>query len=122
VSVVPFRPKPRHSANFDALHRAILEEKQITCTYNSYERQACPHVLGHTKDEEKVLVYQFAGQSGRGLEPQGQWRCLTVSEIKELKTRNGRWYTGKGHSRPSTCVETVYIDVNTAVPNQPGRR
>ena len=123
MTVVPFRRKPpEHSETFRALHTAILEEKQITCLYKGYEREACPHVLGHTKGEEKVLVFQFAGGSERGLEPGGQWRCLTVSEIKSLRSKAGPWHTGRGHSQPSTCVETVYIDVNTAVPNQPGRR
>ena len=124
MSIIPFRRPARsgHSDVFRTLHRAILERKPITCRYKGHEREACPHVLGHTKGEEKVLVYQFAGGSERGLDPGGQWRCLTVSEIKDIKTRDGRWHTGRGHSRPATCVETVYIDVNTDVPNQPGRR
>jgi len=123
VTVVPFRRRsPEHSDTFRALHAAILEQKQITCLYKGHVREACPHVLGHTKGEEKVLVFQFAGGSERGLDPGGQWRCLTLAEIKDLRTRTGRWHTGSGHSQPSTCVETVYIDVNTAVPNQPGRR
>jgi hypothetical protein len=120
VSVVRF--PSAHSEGFKTLHRAILERRQITCTYDRYDREACPHVLGHTKGEEKVLVYHFAGGSNLGLDPGGQWRCLAVDGIRGLKMREGRWHTGSGHSQRATCVENVYVDVNTAVPNQPGRR
>jgi hypothetical protein len=105
-----------------AFHRAILERKQITCTYKGAYREICAHILGHTARVEKTLVYQFAGESTTTLPPGGQWRCFFVAEIKDVRTREGRWHTGSGHSKPQECVAELYIDVNTAVPNQPGRR
>jgi hypothetical protein len=52
-----------HSETFRLFHRAILERKQITCTYKGVHREICPHILGHTQGQEKALVYQFGGSS-----------------------------------------------------------
>jgi uncharacterized protein len=111
-----------HSETFKTFYRAILDRRQITCTYKGAYREICPHILGHTKGEEKALVFQFAGESTTSLPPGGEWRCLQLSEVQTAESRGGRWYSGTRHRTEQTCVETVYIDVNTAVPNQPGRR
>jgi hypothetical protein len=123
VTVVPFkRARSDHSEVFKAFHRAILERKQITCVYHGAYREICPHILGHSSGIEKVLVFQFGGETTSKLPPGGEWRCLQISKVREVKLRDGRWHSGSGHSATQKCVETVYIDVNTAVPNQPGRR
>jgi hypothetical protein len=44
-----------------------------------------------------------------------------LSEVRNMKIREGRWHSGSGHRRTQECVEKVYIDMNTAVPDQPGR-
>ncbi|HYI31308.1 MAG TPA: PIN domain-containing protein [Bradyrhizobium sp.] len=111
-----------HSETFRAFHRAIIDRKQITCRYNGAYREICPHILGHTDGVEKALVYQFAGDSTTALPPRGEWRCLLLSEVRDLKIREGRWHSGSRHRRTQKCVADVYVDVNTAVPNQPGRR
>jgi len=111
-----------HSDTFAAFRRAILERKQVTCTYRGLQREICPHILGHSKGEEKVLAFQFAGESTSGLPPEGEWRCLRLSDVRNVQMRDGRWYSASRHRAAQTCVEDVFIDVNTAVPNQPGRR
>jgi hypothetical protein len=111
-----------HSETFTSFHRAILDRKQITCTYKGAYREICPHILGHTDGKEKALVYQFAGESATNLPPGGEWRCLYLSEVEDVGIRNGRWYSGSEHRRAQGCVKDVYVDVNTAIPNQPGRR
>jgi hypothetical protein len=113
---------PSPSNTFKLFHRAILDEKQVTCGYQGHYREICPHILGHTDGAEKALVYQFGGQSKTGLPPNGEWRCLFLSEVENLKIREGRWHSGSGHRTTQKCVESVYVDVNTAVPNQPGRQ
>ena len=124
VSVVPFKPRDgaAYSQAFRAFHRAILERKQVTCRYQDAEREVCPHILGHSSGAEKALVFQFGGESSKGLPPGGQWRCLFLADVSEVALRDGAWHSGKGHRTTQSCVEDVYIDVNTAVPNQPGRR
>jgi hypothetical protein len=111
-----------HSEVFKLFHRAILDRQQITCTYEGRYREICPHVLGHSGGAEKALVFQFAGASSKGLPPGGEWRCLFLSGVSDVTLREGRWHSGSGHSTTQSCVEDVYIDVNTEVPNQPGRK
>jgi hypothetical protein len=123
VTVVPFRRGGTgQSETFKAFHRAILERKQITCTYSGAYREVCPHILGHSAGAEKALVFQFGGETTTKLPPGGEWRCLQISEVRNVKLRDGPWHTGKGHRTTQKCVEELYVDVNTAVPNQPGRR
>jgi hypothetical protein len=111
-----------HSEAFRLFHRAILDRQQITCIYNGVRREVCPHILGHTAGEEKALVYQFGGASTSRPLGKGQWRCLYLSKVSDVALRDGPWHTGSEHRKTQRCVETLYVDVNTRVPNQPGRR
>ena len=110
-----------HSETFRLLHKAILERRQITCLYDGHRREICPYILGHTGGKEKVLTFQFAGESSSKLPSGGQWRCFSLEGISELRMREGRWHGGSSHRAPQKCVDVVYIDVNTDVPDQPGR-
>jgi hypothetical protein len=111
-----------HSPVFQVFHRAIFQRQQVTCRYGGYRREVCPHVLGHKDGNEVVLVYQFGGESARALPPGGEWRCLQLAAIEDAVARAGPWHSGGPHRRVQRCVDVVYIDVNTSVPNQPGRR
>jgi uncharacterized protein len=110
------------SAAFQLFHRAILERKQVLCRYKGHRRELCPHILGHTKGVEAVLAYQFGGGSAGGLPPGGEWRCLYLSDVEDVALREGPWRSGTQHRTKQKCVDKVYVDVNLAVPNQPGRR
>jgi predicted nucleic acid-binding protein len=111
-----------HSEAFRLFHRAIVERKQITCFYNGVRRELCPHILGHTAGEEKALVYQFGGASTSRPLGKGEWRCLRLAQVSDVALRDGPWHTGSEHRKTQRCVEHLYVDVNTRVPNQPGRR
>lgn len=111
-----------HSSTFRIFYQAILERKQLAFVYKGTYREVCPHILGHKKGKETALVYQFAGESAGGLPPKGQWCCFSLSEITDVKMREGRWHSGGSHQKTQQCVDLVYVDVNVAVPNQPGRR
>ena len=110
------------SVAFDLFHRAILNRQQITCSYRSRYREICPHILGYKAGVETSLVYQFGGESSQGLPAGGEWRCLKLDEVKDIKLRDDRWYSGREHAKTQSCVDDVFVDVNEAVPNQPGRR
>jgi hypothetical protein len=103
-------------------HRAILERQQITCQYKGYYREVCPYILGHKDGREAVLVYQFGGQSSRGLPPDGEWRCLILTDVHDPAARDGPWYGDAEHRTVQRCVDDVFVDVNIDVPSQPGRR
>ena len=110
-----------YSDLFWLIHRAIYLRLQITCAYQGYDRELCPIILGHTDGKERLLTFQFAGRSSKG-PAHGQWKCLDLADIENAKTREGRWHTGDQHRATQSCVADVFIDMNTDVPNQPGRR
>ena len=58
------------SPTYLLFRRAILARKQVVCTYRGRRRELCPHILGHTSGEEKVLAFQFGGESAKGLPPE----------------------------------------------------
>jgi hypothetical protein len=109
------------SATYQLFERAMVERKQITCTYEGYHREICPHILGHNKGEERALSYQFAGDSERGLPKGGQWRCLTLSKITDLKLRDGQLHGGSSHRQLQGCIDIVDIDINPDSPYNPKR-
>jgi uncharacterized protein len=110
-----------HSPTFRLFHRAILTRQQVTLRYKGEVREVCPHILGHKDGKETVLAYQFGGESKRrGSIP--DWRCFYLAEVETASLRKGPWHGGASHRARQRCVDTVYVDVNTEVPNQPGRR
>lgn len=100
---------------YDLFRQAILEEKQVTCIYNGYYRELCPVIIGHSDGREKVLAYQFAGESGSSLPPGGEWRCLYLSDVRDARLRDGPWREGLEHKSVQQCVEVVDLDINIHV-------
>jgi hypothetical protein len=107
---------------YDLFAQAIAARKQILCTYDGYRRELCPIILGRSQGQEKALTYQFDGQSRTGLPPGGQWRCLFLSKVSDVRLRDGPWLAGDSHTQPQGCVEIVDLDVNPASPYKPKRR
>ena len=110
-----------HSPPFLLFHQAILNRQQVTCLYKGRHREICPHILGHNGDQETALIYQFGGESEGGLTKE-KWRCFHLSYVEEAQVHKGEWHSGASHRKAQRCVDRLYVDVNTAVPNQPGRR
>jgi len=104
-----------NSQTYQIFRQAVLEKKQVTCTYHNFPREICPHTLGHTKGHEQALSFQFAGQSSTGLPPGGEWRCMKLDEVTGAKLRDGPWHTSPDHSRPQTCVKEIDVEVAFAV-------
>ena len=67
------------SATYNLFRRAILQRKQILCTYQAFYRETCPYTLGYRHGQEKALVFQFAGESSQRLPPAGEWRCFSCA-------------------------------------------
>jgi hypothetical protein len=104
------------SSTYNLFRRAILEEKQVTCMYDGAYRELCPHIIGYTRGEEKVLAFQFAGDTSAGkLPPGGQWKCLFLAKSDDARLRVGRWHAGSSHSRTQTCVVDIDLDINVHV-------
>jgi hypothetical protein len=108
------------STTYVLFREAILHENQVTCVYSDHYRELCPVVMGHDRDKdgktvEKVLAYQFAGETSSHLPPGGEWRCLILSKVRDARLRDGPWYEGSRHETVQTCVEDVDLDVNIHV-------
>ena len=73
------------SSTYGLFERAMREQKQVVCRYGGYERQLCPIILGHSGAEEKALTFQFGGSSSSGLPPGGEWRCLFLSRVSNVR-------------------------------------
>lgn len=86
-------------------------KQQVVCMYQDFLREVCPHTLGHKNGREKVLGFQFAGESSRGLPPGGAWRCMFVDEVILLETKDGEWHTADNHMQPQSCVDEIDLEV-----------
>ena len=109
------------SSAYKRFEEAMTNKKQILRTYNGRPRELCPIILGHSQGQEKALTYQFGGQSEKGLPPGGQWRCLWLSKVSNVRLRDGPWHAGDRHKQPQGCVEIVDLDINSASPYNPKR-
>jgi len=103
------------SAIYRLIRAAIENEQQITCRYDGHDRALCPHIIGWTDGEEKLLAWQFGGTTSSVLPPGGQWRCLRVAGMQDVKARDGRWYSGSRHRSTQSCVQEIDLDINVHV-------
>ena len=106
---------------YNLFEQAMRKKKQIFCVYRGYPRELCPIILGHTHGQEKALTYQTGGGSRSGLPPGGEWRCLFLSEVSDVRLRVGPWRTGPSHIQEQKCVQDVDLDVNPLSPYEPKR-
>lgn len=99
--------------NYEVIKSAIKNKQQITATYQGYYREMCPHTLGSKNGRKQCLFYQFGGTSKSGLStnPLQNWRCIPIDELENVSARDGHWHTAGNHSKPSTCVDVVDIEV-----------
>jgi hypothetical protein len=110
------------SRTYELIAEALCNRQQVLCDYDGYPRELCPIVLGHSKGEEKALTFQFGGESNSGLPPKGEWRCLFLSKVRNVRLREGSWRSGDSHTQPQGCVEDVDLDINPDSPYNPRRR
>lgn len=103
------------SATYRVFREAILGEKQVTCIYKGRRRELCPHVLGYKDKQEKVLAFQFGGETNSRLPPGGEWRCLAITEVRDARLRDGPWHEDGRHARQQSCIDIVDLDVNIHV-------
>jgi len=100
------------SATYALFRRAILDRKLIACRYQGKQREVAPHILGFKNRIEKVLVFQFGGESNSTLPPGGEWRCFAIKDVVDVQTMDGEWHTGGSHRMTQACIDIVDVDVN----------
>lgn len=94
----------------ELLREAIAEKRRVEAFFGGYRRGLCPHVLGTKDGELRVLCFQYAGGSSRGLAVGGDWRCLSLAGLSQVSTVDGPWRT-KPHSRRQSCIDDVELEV-----------
>ena len=99
------------SSKYELIRMAIIERRQVIAEYKGLRREMCPHTLGHTKEREQALFFQFGGESSRGLPDGGEWRCMALEELESIELAEGEWHTRDTHSQPQSCVEVVDVEV-----------
>jgi hypothetical protein len=103
------------SATYQLFRNAILNEKQVTCFYNNYYRELCPTIIGRKHGAERVLAFQFGGESSSCLPPGGDWKCLDLSQVEGATLRDGPWREGSSHKKEQACIDEVDLDINIHV-------
>jgi len=96
---------------YKQIRDSMESETPISCVYQDKYREVCAHSIGTKAGQEKVLTFQFAGESSKGLPEGGEWRCMFVDQISDVQQIDGSWRTRDDHSRPQTCIDDVDFEV-----------
>lgn len=94
---------------YSTLAEAIVAKQQVVARYHDQERVFSPHALGTKRGVPHVLVYQYAGGSQTGLPPGGEWRCLDVDELSDIRLETGAWRTAPNVFNPQTCLDDIEV-------------
>jgi hypothetical protein len=97
---------------YDQIRATMLAGRPLSIRYQGYDRLVCAHVIGWKNGHEQVLVFQYGGGSSSGLPISGEWRCMPISGISNVRTVDGPWRTGvTTHQKVQTCVDQVDVAV-----------
>jgi hypothetical protein len=108
---------------FVLICRAILERKQLVGRYDGLYREVNPHIVGHSAGNERVQVYQFAGETSEGpIKPGGDYKCWSVSKIEAPELRDGPFHGDEKHKCRQQCLKDIFLHVDLSVPDQLGRK
>jgi len=103
---------------YTILAEAINSKQQVVARYHDQERIFSPHALGTKGNASHVLVYQYAGGSESGLPPGGEWRCLNLDELSEIRVEPGAWRTAANVFNPQSCLEEIDVVVDALPPRK----
>ncbi len=95
---------------YELVRQAIAERRRVEALFEGRPRSFCPHAIGTRDGQPRALVFQFAGHSGRGLPPGGDWRCLAIDRLSEVSLHDGPWRS-REHSQPQRCIEEVDLSI-----------
>jgi hypothetical protein len=107
---------------YRTLAEAIGTRQQVIARYAGEERVFSPHALGTKRGVAHVLVYQYAGGSRSGLPEGGEWRCLNLDELRDIRLEAGSWHTAPNVFNPQTCLDDVEVVVDPLPPRKASER
>ena len=119
-------PKPAEangvSEIYELLRLAAARRQPVAAIYDGLLRLLCPHVLGRKSGRLYVFCYQFGGSSNSGLpmgpDGVGDWRCLAVEKLSQVKLRAGAWHT-EPRSPRQTCIDAIDFDADAQPEEDP---
>jgi hypothetical protein len=98
--------------SYAVIRQAILDRSSLTATYDGAIRHFSPHAIGgNDGGESNIMAFQYAGGSSMGLPTGGQWRCFRVNGLYGVRRNEDPWHSGHGHSRPTTYVIQIDVEV-----------
>lgn len=106
---------------YETLAEAIRTKQRVVARYGGEKRVFSPHALGTKGGACRVLVYQFAGGSRTGLPPGGEWRCLDLDELGDIRPEPGAWHTAPNVFNPQTCLDEVEVVADPLPPRATAR-
>lgn len=101
-------------SNDAILGRAIENKTALSCNYQGYYREFCPHCLGSSKGNPRVLVYQFGGQSSAGEITdltERNWRLMDPLQMDALELIDAARHTHDSYSGPGRLLDVAEIAV-----------
>jgi hypothetical protein len=101
---------------YTLIRQAIIDKNIVIARYHGHIREMCPHVIGRKNGQAHAFLYQFAGRSSGGLEPDGSpvnWRCLRVDVLSQVSVRESKdeWHTSSNYSVKQTCVDEIDVKI-----------
>jgi hypothetical protein len=103
---------------YSILAEAISTKQQVVASYHDRERIFSPHALGTKGAAAHVLVYQYAGESESGLPPGGEWRCLNLEELSDIRLEPGAWRTAPNVFNPQSCLDDIDVVADPLPPRK----
>ncbi|MGH2618717.1 MAG: hypothetical protein ACRDJC_26105 [Thermomicrobiales bacterium] len=115
---------PRRRLTDGSLHHPRRSDHQQAAGRRPLPRRGThlqPARAGTKRGVAHVLVYQYAGGSQTGLPPGGEWRCLNVEELRDIRLEPGAWRTAPNVFNPQTCLDEVDVLADPLPPRAAAR-
>ena len=95
----------------DVLSAAIRGKECLTGLYDGTVRHFAPHALGIKSDgSPAAFVFQYAGETTRGLPSGGEWRCFNLDRLSHVRHNEHRWRSRSNYSlKRQTCLATINV-------------
>jgi len=97
----------------EILEQAIRGRKCVTGLHRGTERHFAPHAIGFTSDQvPAAFVFQYGGETSSQLPSRGDWRCLHLRDLSDLRLNDHRWRTFPNYSlAEQTCLKEIALAV-----------
>lgn len=90
---------------FDTLKEAVEKRRCVAMLADGKWREVAPLAIGFKGTQQKVLTFQYKGDSNSGLAAGGAWRCFSIGDISWAKIIDDPWQSG---NYPIAKTETSF--------------